>query len=125
LTDSSRLKEQPTSDEKPMGQVIQIGETRIRGHLGEMVRGTVEETLNAVLDAEAGQLCGAGRYERSQTRQHTRAGSYERSLQTSAGEVKLKVAKLWRRSSATGLKYRRVVAYRKSVFSRYDMECYH
>ena len=36
------------SDEKPMGQVIQIDEGRIRDHLGEMVRGTVEETLNAM-----------------------------------------------------------------------------
>ena len=54
------------SDEKPMGQVIQIDEARIRDHLGEMVRGTVEETLNAMLDAEADQLCGAGRYERSE-----------------------------------------------------------
>ena len=57
------------SDEKPMGQVIQIDEARMRDHLGEMVRGTVEETLNAMLDAEADQLCGAGRYERSQARQ--------------------------------------------------------
>ena len=78
------------SDEKPMGQVIQIDEGRIRDHLGEMVRGTVEETLNAMLDAEADQLCGAGRYERSQARQDTRAGSYHRTLQTSAGEVNLR-----------------------------------
>jgi putative transposase len=63
----------------------------LRDHLGEMVRGTVEETLNAMLDAEADQLCGAGRYERSQARQDTRAGSYERTLQTSAGEVRLKL----------------------------------
>ena len=49
-------------DEKPMGQVIQIDEARIRDHLGEMVRGTVEETLNAMLDAEADRLCGAGCY---------------------------------------------------------------
>ena len=47
-----------------MGQVIQIDEARIRDHLGEMVRGTVEEMLNALLDAEADRLCGAGRYER-------------------------------------------------------------
>ncbi len=47
------------SDKTPMGQVIQIDEARIRDHLGEMVRGTVEETLNAMLDAEADQLCGA------------------------------------------------------------------
>ena len=50
---------------KSMGQVIQIDEARIRDHLGEMVRGTVEETLNALLDAEADRLCGAGRYERA------------------------------------------------------------
>ncbi len=49
-----------------MGQVIQIDDARIRDHLGEMVRGTVEETLNALLDAEADRLCGAGRYERSE-----------------------------------------------------------
>ena len=41
---------------KPMGQVIQIDEARIRDHLGEIVRGTVEEALNAMLDAEADRL---------------------------------------------------------------------
>ncbi len=97
------------SDEKAMGQVIQIDEARIRDHLGEMVRGTVEETLNAMLDAEADQLCGAGRYERSKARQDTRAGSYERSLQTQAGEVSLKVPKLRRQTFETAIieRYRR------------------
>jgi putative transposase len=97
------------NDEKPMGQVIQIDEARIRDHLGEMVRGTVEETLNAMLDAEADQLCGAGRYERSQARQDTRAGSYERTLQTSAGGVNLKVPKLRRQTFETAIieRYRR------------------
>jgi len=97
------------SDEKAMGQVIQIDEARIRDHLGEMVRGTVEETLNALLDAEADLLCGAGRYERSQARQDTRAGSYERTLQTSAGEVNLKVPKLRRQTFETAIieRYRR------------------
>jgi putative transposase len=79
------MKEQPMSDEKTMGQVIQIDEARNRDHLGEMVRGTVEETLNAMLDAEADRLCGAGRYERSEARQDTRAGSYGRTLHTKAG----------------------------------------
>ena len=84
------------SDEKTMGQVIQIDEARIRDHLGEMVRGTVEETLNAMLDAEADRLCGAGRYERSEARQDTRAGSYERTLHTKAGDVSLNIPKLRR-----------------------------
>src|SRR5512144_1093622 len=97
------MKEQPMSDEKPMGQVIQIDEARIRDHLGEMVRGTVEETLNAMLDAEADRLCGAGRYERNEARQDTRAGSYDRTLQTSAGEVNLKVPKLRRQPLETAI----------------------
>src|SRR3954463_5693718 len=103
------MKERAMNDEKPMGQVIQIDEARIRDHLGEMVRGTVEETLNAMLDAEADQLCGAGRYERSQARQDTRAGSYERALQTRAGEVSLKVPKLRRQTFETAIieRYRR------------------
>jgi len=37
-------------------KVIQIDEAKIHNHLGEIVRGTVEETLNAMLDAEADQL---------------------------------------------------------------------
>ena len=74
-----------------------------------MVRGTVEETLNAMLDAEADQLCGAGRYERSQARQDTRAGSYDRTLRTSAGEVNLKIPKLRRQTFETAIieRYRR------------------
>src|SRR3954467_11413671 len=99
---SSRMKEQPMSDEKPMGQVIQIDEARIRDHLGEMVRGTVEETLNA-------RLCRAGRYERNEARQDTRAGSYDRTLQTSAGDVNLKIPKLRRQTFETAIieRYRR------------------
>jgi len=88
---------------KPMGQVIQIDEARIRDHLGEMVRGTVEEALNAMLDAEADRLCGAGRYERSQGRQDTRAGHYERNLETKAGKVSLKVPKLRRQTFETAI----------------------
>ena len=97
------------SDEKTMGQVIKIDEARIRDHLGEMVRGTVEETLNAMLDAEADRLCGAGRYERSQDRQDTRAGSYERTLHTKAGDVSLKIPKLRRQTFETAIieRYRR------------------
>ena len=97
------------SDETPMGQVIQIDEARIRDHLGEMVRGTVEETLNALLDAEADRLCNAQRYERSEARQDSRAGSYERTLHTKAGDVSLKVPKLRRQTFETAIieRYRR------------------
>jgi hypothetical protein len=53
------------NDENAMGQVIQIDEARIRDHLGEMVRGTVEETLKRTAGCGGDRLCGAGRYERS------------------------------------------------------------
>ena len=86
-----------------MGNVIRIDEGRIKDHLGEMVRGTIEEALNAMLDAEADRLCGASRYERSEDRQDTRAGTYERSLHTKAGEVKPKMPKLRRRSFETAI----------------------
>ena len=97
------------SDETPMGQLIQIDEARIRDHLGEMVRGTVEETLNALLEAEADRLCNAQRYERTEARRDTRAGHYERNLETKAGEVTLKVPKLRRQTFETAIieRYRR------------------
>jgi len=68
------------SDEKPMGQVIQIDEGRIRDHLGEMVRGTVEETLNAMLDAEA---FDTGKYRRCCSIFARRACSSRRSHSSS------------------------------------------
>ena len=82
------------SETKTLGSVVQIDEGKIQAHLDEVVRSTVEETLNALLDAEADQLCGARKYERAEGRKDTRAGSYERQLQTKAGEVSLKVPKL-------------------------------
>jgi putative transposase len=82
------------SDTKPLGAVVQIDDGKIRAHLDEMVRSTVEETLNALLDAEADFLCGARKYERTEGRKDTRAGSYDRQLHTKAGEVTLQVPKL-------------------------------
>ena len=78
----------------PLNNIITIDDERIKNHLDRIVRGSVEETLNALLEAEADQLCNAQRYERSEARRDTRAGHYERKLQTKAGEVRLKVPKL-------------------------------
>ena len=77
-----------------LGKVIKIDEDQIHKQLSELVRGTVEETLNKLLDAEADQLCNAARYERTDARRDTRAGHYKRGLHTKAGEVTLKVPKL-------------------------------
>ena len=75
-------------------KIIEIDDSAVRGHLQELVRGSVEETLNGLLDAEADALCGAKRYERSPDRVDSRAGHYERGLDTQAGNVKLKIPKL-------------------------------
>ena len=88
---------------KTLGNVIRIDDERIQDHLKHVVRGSVEETLNALLDAEADRLAGAARYERSEARRDTRAGSYERKLQTTAGEVSLKVPKLRRQTFETAI----------------------
>ena len=94
---------------KGLSNVIRIDDDRIQDHLGKIVRGSVEETLNALLEAEAERLCNAERYERTQARRDTRAGSYERKLHTTAGEVSLKVPKLRRQTFETAIieRYRR------------------
>ena len=94
---------------KNLGKVIQIDENQIREHLGDLVRGSVEETLNQLLDAEADQLCNAARYERTEARQDTRAGHYKRKLHTKAGEVTLNVPKLRQQKFETAIieRYRR------------------
>ena len=94
---------------KGLSKVIRIDESEIRGHLDKMVRGTVEETLNALLDAEADEMCNAQRYERSPERTDTRAGHYKRKLHTKAGEVEVKIPKLRTQTFETAIieRYRR------------------
>ena len=92
-----------------LNNVIRIDDEQIRGHLDRVVRGTVEETLNALLESEADRLCNAQRYERTEARRDTRAGHYERGLETKAGEVTLRVPKLRRQTFETAIieRYRR------------------
>lgn len=94
---------------KESGQIIRIDQENLTDHLGKIVRGTVEETLNAMLEAEAEHLCQAGRYERTEGRQDTRAGHYKRKLGTKVGDVTLKVPKLRTMTFETAIieRYRR------------------
>lgn len=86
------MKDNTKETDKTKGkpEIIRIDEGEIRNHLDRIVRGTVEETLNTLLDAEADAICQAGRYERTPERLDTRAGHYDRKLHTKAGEVSLK-----------------------------------
>ena len=107
---------------KSLSNVIRIDDERIQDHLGKIVRGSVEDTLNGLLDAEADRLVGAGRYERTEARRDIRSGSYQRKLQTRAGEVRLKVPKLRHQTFETAIieRYRR----RESSVEEALMEMY-
>ena len=89
----SNIPEKGEKD-KELDKVIEIDQAKIKDHLNGIVRETVEETLNGMLEAEADQLCQARRYERTAERADTRAGHYRRKLQTKAGEVELNMPKL-------------------------------
>lgn len=54
--------------------VIRLDEGQVRSHVDQVVRESVEQTLNGLLQAEADRLCGADRYERSPDRIDSRAG---------------------------------------------------
>lgn len=77
-----------------VSEFVKVDGEEVRRHLEELVRNSVEETLNAMLESEADELCGGKRYERTPDRVDTRAGSYTRKLETRVGEVELKVARL-------------------------------
>lgn len=90
-------------------KLLKVNEPEIRSYLDQQVRGSVQETLNTLLDAEADALCNAKRYERSPDRTDMRAGHYNRKLMTKAGEVELEVPKLRKTTfeSAVIERYRR------------------
>jgi putative transposase len=59
----------------PLTGAIRIDDQQLRGHIDEVVRLSVEETLNGLPDAEADDICRAQRYEHSPERVDTRASS--------------------------------------------------
>jgi transposase-like protein len=96
-------------DHKPLRLDLQVNESAVQNHLRGFICKTVEEALNKALDAEADAICGARRYQRSEARLDTRAGHYERTLETSSGAVRLRVPKLRRLPFETQIieRYRR------------------
>ena len=74
--------------------IIQLNEEAVKGELKDLVRKSVEETLNDLLNKEADELTSAARYERTEARQGYRSGHYSRKLTTTSGEVKLNIPKL-------------------------------
>lgn len=71
-------------------KIVQLNEEVIKVELKELVRSSVEETLNGLLEQEAQHLTNAAKYEPSQDRQGYRSGHYSRNLTTTSGDVELK-----------------------------------
>lgn len=74
--------------------IVSFDEEAVKSELRELVRKTIEETINAMLDEEADQLVGAGPYKRTDERAAYRAGHCERGFTTTSGQVTLKMPKL-------------------------------
>ena len=87
--------------------IVSFDEQAVKSELRELVRKTIEETINAMLDEEADQLVGAEPYERTDERAAYRAGRYERGFITTSGQVTLRTPKLKGMRFATAVIERR------------------
>ena len=74
--------------------IIQLNPEVFQSELKGLVKNSIEETLNAMLDEEAKKLVNAERYARDEERNGYRAGHYDRKYTTTAGEVNLRMPKL-------------------------------
>jgi putative transposase len=83
--------------------VFRIDEAQLQQHLGVLVRGANEDTLNKMLDAEADELCSAVCCERTEVHRYLRSGRYHRKLQNKAAEATLKLPKLSQQKSETSI----------------------
>ena len=90
-------------------KIVQLNEEVIKGQIKELVRGSVEKTLNELLEQEASMLTQAARYERNEPRRGYRSGHYDRNLTTTSGDVTLHVPRLKGVSFETAIieRYRR------------------
>ena len=88
-------------------KIVQLNEEIFKGQIKELVRGSLEEPLNELLEKEAESLTQAARYERSEARQGYRSGHYDRNLTTTSGDVTLHMPR------------RKGVSFEKAIIERY------
>ena len=88
-------------------KIVQLNEEVIKGQIKELVRSSVEETLNELLEKEAESLTQAARCERSEARQGYRSGRYDRCLTTTSGDVTLHMPR------------RKGVSFKTAIIERY------
>ena len=70
-------------------KIVKLNEEVIKGQIKELVRGSVEETLNELLERETESLIQVAQYERNEARQGYRSGHHDRNLTTISGDVTL------------------------------------
>ena len=58
--------------------IVSVDEETLKGDLRELVRKTVQDTINALLEEEADEMVGAERYERTAGREAYRSGHYKK-----------------------------------------------
>lgn len=75
-------------------KIVRLNKAVIKSELKELMRGSVEENLNELLEAEAEKLTHAARHERNQQCEGYRSGHYNRNLTTTSRGVTLKVPNL-------------------------------
>ena len=54
--------------------IVTVDEETLKGDIRELVRKTVQDTINALLEEEADEMVGAERYERTAEREAYRSG---------------------------------------------------
>lgn len=67
--------------------ILTLDEDTLKDEIRDLVRGTVEEAVNGILDAQADELVNAERYERTDERQAHGSEHYSRGLLTQEGKI--------------------------------------
>jgi putative transposase len=73
--------------------ILTLDENTLKDEIRDLVRRTVEEAVNGILDAQADELASAERYERTDERQAHGSGHYSRGPPAQAGKIEAGVPK--------------------------------
>ncbi len=78
----------------PQSAVSDLLEVLRTGEAVDLIRESVRMVLQELIEVEAGEVIGAARYERSESRVNERNGARPRTLSTKAGDIDLRIPKL-------------------------------
>ena len=78
----------------PQSAVSDLLEVLRTGEAVDLIRESVRMVLQELIEAEATEVIGAARYERTESRVNERNGARPRTLSTKAGDIELRIPKL-------------------------------